>query len=409
MVAELPKRKGVNPIFVGFLLKLATVERVVNGLDYTDLSSATVPYENKGFFMHRRHRLTGALDVRSIPAIIPAMYLAITKPAAQEFLIQELEILHQQKGQVISPTLVSLATDKPITNLQPCFASAVLLDPVLIQADSLNQLTQKIAEYFLTGIKNRTIDQPWFRRFMVAAETPGLSGRAKTVERSCQRLFERRTSRVARLACVDAPAPDAIAFGLWVYFVEFNQVWVAMECWWGGQQRMRDDADAPSRSYLKIEEAYQVLGLAPQPGQTVVDLGAAPGGWSYSAAQRKAKVCAVDNGPLKGRAKDHPGIKHDRQDAFKFALPAGKMVDWLLADMVEDPYLVLGLLERWVSRKLCRHFIVNFKIGQCHAAKFLKTVRQQAWLKPPSCVCKVRQLYHDRDEITLMGRIVHGK
>ena len=44
------------------------------------------------------------------------------------------------------------------------------------------------------------------------------------------------------------------------------------------------------------------MGLEPMPGERVCDLGAAPGGWSYSAAKRGASVVAVDNGPLKGGA-----------------------------------------------------------------------------------------------------------
>ena len=53
---------------------------------------------------------------------------------------------------------------------------------------------------------------------------------------------------------------------------------------------MADNPAAPSRSYLKIEEAYGILGREPAQGETVADLGAAPGGWSFSAAKRGAKV-----------------------------------------------------------------------------------------------------------------------
>src|SRR5690606_25054254 len=104
-----------------------------------------------------------------------------------------------------------------------------------------------------------------------------------------------------------------------------------------GQRRMADDSLAPSRSYLKVEEAYVVLGREPAAGETVVDLGAAPGGWSYSAAKRGAQVIAVDNGPLKGGALDHPRIEHRREDAFGFRPPGGRAFDWLFCDLVEDP------------------------------------------------------------------------
>ncbi|HEX7927769.1 MAG TPA: SAM-dependent methyltransferase, partial [bacterium] len=71
----------------------------------------------------------------------------------------------------------------------------------------------------------------------------------------------------------------------------------------GGVHRMPQDALAPSRSYLKVEEALDVmrqsgLGGSPRPNETVVDLGAAPGGWTWAFLKRGCRVQAVDNGPL---------------------------------------------------------------------------------------------------------------
>ena len=79
----------------------------------------------------------------------------------------------------------------------------------------------------------------------------------------------------------------------------------------------------------------------PLPGESVADLGAAPGGWSYSAAKRGARVLAVDNGPLKGGAAGHPRIEHRRADAFGFHPGPGERFDWLLCDLVEEPHHVL--------------------------------------------------------------------
>jgi 23S rRNA (cytidine2498-2'-O)-methyltransferase len=112
---------------------------------------------------------------------------------------------------------------------------------------------------------------------------------------------------------------------------------------------MADDSLAPSRSYLKVEEAYIVLGREPVAGETVVDLGAAPGGWSYSAAKRGARVIAVDNGPLKGGALDHPLIEHRREDAFHFQPPTGEVIGWLFCDLVEEPHHVMRRAGAGVS------------------------------------------------------------
>ena len=88
----------------------------------------------------------------------------------------------------------------------------------------------------------------------------------------------------------ELPRGAGPARGLFVFFADFGRVFAAREAWLGGQRRMADDDAAPSRSYLKVEEAYIVLGREPAAEETVVDLGAAPGGWSYSAAKRGARV-----------------------------------------------------------------------------------------------------------------------
>ena len=126
---------------------------------------------------------------------------------------------------------------------------------------------------------------------------------------------------------------------------------------------MADDPFAPSRSYLKTEEAFAVCGIEPKDGETVVDLGAAPGGWSYSAAKRGGFVTAIDNGPMKGGAKDHPNIQHYRDDAFKFKPKEGENFDWLLCDLVEEPHHVMRMIRQWFENGWCKQFVINFKFG----------------------------------------------
>ncbi|MDE2490233.1 MAG: rRNA methyltransferase, partial [Elusimicrobia bacterium] len=205
-----------------------------------------------------------------------------------------------------------------------------------------------------------------------------------------------KMSRVAKLAVRGRPAPGR-ARGLFVYAADFERLFAAREGFFRGPRRMADDPQAPSRSYLKAEEAYAVLGREPAPGETVADLGAAPGGWSYSAARRGARVIAVDNGPMKGGGR-HPGIVHRAEDAFKFAPEAP--VDWLFCDMVEDPERVAALLEGWLSRGWCRRFVVNLKFARRDPLPLLRRARGLGRL----CAdLKVRHLYHDREEITLVG------
>ncbi|MFA7400342.1 MAG: 23S rRNA (cytidine(2498)-2'-O)-methyltransferase RlmM, partial [Sideroxydans sp.] len=133
-----------------------------------------------------------------------------------------------------------------------------------------------------------------------------------------------------------------------------------------GIHRVSMVSDAPSRSYLKLAEAFEVFldkkeqSLWLKPHMTAVDLGAAPGGWTWQLVQRGLKVTAVDNGPLKGAAAAHPNIKHLRQDGFKFR--PQKMVDWLVCDMVEQPQRVATLVTEWFIVGYTMHAIFNLKL-----------------------------------------------
>jgi 23S rRNA (cytidine2498-2'-O)-methyltransferase len=170
---------------------------------------------------------------------------------------------------------------------------------------------------------------------------------------------------------------------------------------------MADDDSAPSRSYLKVEESYAIIGREPGPGEVVCDLGAAPGGWSYSAAKRGARVVAVDNGPLKGGALGNPLIEHRRADAFGFSPAGAAAYDWLFCDMLEEPHRVLqGVLSPWLRGRWCRRFVVNLKFGRVDPVLLLGELRSAA--SPLSALAagvRIVHLYHDREEFTVTGSV----
>jgi 23S rRNA (cytidine2498-2'-O)-methyltransferase len=169
---------------------------------------------------------------------------------------------------------------------------------------------------------------------------------------------------------------------------------------------MMMDPQAPSRSYLKIEESFRIFGRAPGDGETVIDLGAAPGGWSLSALKRGATVIAIDNGPLREPVLSHPNIRHLKADALKYEPRENGPVDWLLCDVLEDPDLIINLLRKWLSRKWCRCFVVNLKVGRHDPVTVLRKLKDPSEGLARHCrTLLVRQLYHDREEITLMGEV----
>ena len=286
-----------------------------------------------------------------------------------------------------------------------CFASATLFDPVEITAPSVNAIAGALADFTVAAFQDFRVTAPWPFIFETGPGE-GLPGRAKSVEPEWRKRLAPKMSRVAKLASDEAPPPLAEQRGLYVFFTAFDRLHAAGRFVLWGQRRMRDDFKAPSRSYLKAEEAYGILGREPQPGERVVDLGAAPGGWSYSAARRGAQVTAVDNGPLKGGALDNPLIRHLRADAFTHTPPAGPPADWLFCDMIENPYRVLELVRGWLEHGWCRRFVVNFKYGHADPVALAEKVRSpQTGLGRYCSTLRIRCLHHDREEITVVGEM----
>lgn len=176
-----------------------------------------------------------------------------------------------------------------------------------------------------------------------------------------------------------------------------------------GIHRVSMAHDAPSRSYLKLAEAFEVfLNKSEQaqwlkPGMTAVDLGAAPGGWTWQLVQRGLKVIAVDNGPLKGAAAGHPAIKHLRQDGFRFR--PQRPVDWLVCDMVEQPQRVAALMVEWFASGMTRQAIFNLKLPMKKRVAALngalESIHTALKAKGIRFRLEAKQLYHDREEVTV--------
>jgi 23S rRNA (cytidine2498-2'-O)-methyltransferase len=178
--------------------------------------------------------------------------------------------------------------------------------------------------------------------------------------------------------------------------------------WPLGIPRLRLHADAPSRSALKLEEALLVLLDTDErerllrPGMRAADLGAAPGGWSWVLARQNLQVTAVDNGPLRQHVIDSGLVQHLRADGF--AWHPAKPLDWMVCDMVEQPSRVAARMAEWFREGWCRHAIFNLKLPM-----------KKRWQETRQClerfedeagqplIVRARQLYHDREEITVFA------
>lgn len=177
-----------------------------------------------------------------------------------------------------------------------------------------------------------------------------------------------------------------------------------------GIPRLRFPSDAPSRSTLKLEEAFHVF--IPQQewderlmsGMYAVDLGACPGGWTYQLVRRSMMVYAVDNGPIAASLMDTGQVTHCREDGFRYQ-PNRNNIHWLVCDMVEKPRKVASLMAHWLIQGWCREAIFNLKLPMKkrydEVMENLTMLEVELEKQGINCQIQAKHLYHDREEITV--------
>jgi 23S rRNA (cytidine2498-2'-O)-methyltransferase len=129
-----------------------------------------------------------------------------------------------------------------------------------------------------------------------------------------------------------------------------------------GEVRFAEDREGPpSRAYLKLWEALTRAGRRPGPGETCLDLGAAPGGWTWALARLGAGVTAVDKAPLDPAVAAMPGVSCRQESAFALDPRQDLPVDWLFSDIICYPARLLALVRRWMEAGAARNFVCTLK------------------------------------------------
>jgi 23S rRNA (cytidine2498-2'-O)-methyltransferase len=124
---------------------------------------------------------------------------------------------------------------------------------------------------------------------------------------------------------------------------------------------IEDREGPPSRAYLKLWEALTRLGRHPQPGETCLDLGASPGGWTWVLARLGARVAAVDKAPLDPRIVAMPGVTVRQESAFGLEPRTEPPVEWLFSDVICYPARLLALVQRWIAAGAARNLVCTIK------------------------------------------------
>lgn len=182
----------------------------------------------------------------------------------------------------------------------------------------------------------------------------------------------------------------------------------------GGLPRLALTQDAPSRAWLKLEQALIFAGLdAPGAlkGKVALELGCAPGGSTLALLQRGVSVFGVDAGKMDERVTDFEppdGARFVHYEMSADDLPAALLpqkVDILLSDVNASPKAVIPILERYQERLKAPLLILTLKLNDrltvTRVPEFLRRIR--AFAPAP---LRVIQLPANRSEFCVVaGRL----
>jgi 23S rRNA (cytidine2498-2'-O)-methyltransferase len=353
-------------------------------------------------------RLASALAKQQAPLRV-GEWLWTTREGAERDVIEELLWSgdHAIRPRLLGPSLVASAKAPQLRDgrLDLTFARQGFQVSSLVRVDpSTNDVSRALASELVPSLRAAIegAEQHALHVF-VPDSTLGntLSARAQALrdmlEHECPQTLDdsqlrRQSGLVAQVCMFDA---GAAALGC----IASDR---AQSPWPGGRARMRLGGSFPSRAARKLAEAFAWLGLAPGSGELCVDLGAAPGGWSWLLLEKRARVIAVDPARMDAELMRNSRLRHVQGNAFDYE--PEEPVDWLFCDMAYRPLEVAQMLGRWARRRHTRLLVANFKLPMKRKVEMVERIR--GLLADSGFTgLRTRQLYHDREEITLTAHV----
>ncbi len=349
----------------------------------------------------------------------PRLRLHACRPGWERILAEELgRALPSSRHTVLAAgwTATELADDDAPREPAVAFAAQCLPAAEPLAVPSVAAGAREAAARVVAGLSGHT--GPW-RLHVFCVETPGSAvrdGRCALIEAALREALRHRQRRLLRSLVADPAAPlgpdeRLVQLALtaprraWLSLADPGDLRRLRRClsrFRGGIAPVAEDPRPPSRAYLKLLEAEAHLGRRIAAGERCVDLGASPGGWTHVALSRGALVTAVDRAPLRADIMRDPRLTFRAGDAFKH-VPDDPPVDWLLCDVIAYPERILELLRRWLGQRLCRRFCVTVKFQG--ASDYPELERLKAILAAAGADFIVRQLAHNRNEVTAMGEL----
>jgi 23S rRNA (cytidine2498-2'-O)-methyltransferase len=173
--------------------------------------------------------------------------------------------------------------------------------------------------------------------------------------------------------------------------------------WPGGRLSLASSAPQISRAEFKLEELLKLFPLPPGRGRRALDLGASPGGWTRVLLNCGYEVWAVDPAPLDRRVMADDRVVFNQTTARRFLQGPLPTFHLLVNDMRMTPELSCRVMIDAAKHVASGGYgIVTLKISHKGA---LRSVRRAAEIFGRAYeIVFLRQLFHNRHEVTLVGR-----
>jgi len=230
----------------------------------------------------------------------------------------------------------------PNKKLDICFAQDIWLDPHVVKFQSISEAVKIL----------RQAGKFWY------SHSISHSGRAKLIQDQL-----RKYPSLTRNFPIEAEIPEIGGFALLdqntlVYSPTRSKKWPEGKCLF-----IEDKINPPNRAYLKLWEAITLLEKRPQAGETALDLGASPGGWTYVMQSLGTNITAVDKALLDPKIAALPRVKFLQQSAFALD-PAtlNQTYDWVLSDIACYPDRAYALIMKWIASGKAKQMIFTIKL-----------------------------------------------
>jgi len=161
----------------------------------------------------------------------------------------------------------------------------------------------------------------------------------------------------------------------------------------GWHEFEEDKEFPPNRAYLKLWEVFTTQQLKIKQDDCALEIGAAPGGWSWVLSQYFKKVYTFDRADLAPQVKKIKNITHVQGDAFKISPDDFKDVTWFFSDLICTPEKIHETIEFWLAHSRVRNFVCTIKFKGDTPFEVIDKL-----LKIPDS--KIVRLYHNKNEVT---------